>query len=667
MRADLDNTVDALQDNRIIQSMINSNRNDRRIDPRSIEAKTKVDKIIDLLAPMEKIDKGFLKQYLRKDGGTFDASISPAIIDECLKWLKAQGPKVDPLWKERSKLEEELNYLNELRSRMLLVSGLAMDLSKISAFQRVRVKVGTTRRYVELREIVERAGGDIRSSLIDKKEGLHAVRILYTSSNSKVIEESLRGRVFSEMNLDLPRISSFLEKWSGSSSSMERGPLGILKEIDPVEARIKKDLLELKERGSRVASEILNDARGWSEALEIEIEKGRMMGSLDRTVYTSLISGWVPEKRMDELGRMMRSSTRGSYHIASRSPTSSEIEDNRVPTKLSNGRLGSLFEPFTTTFAVPKYNEIDPSIFISIPFILFFGLMLGDAGYGLLIVIPSIFIFVKGKKSDLLRRMGALGILMGLATTLSGIWMGSFFGDLIPRLIMGDPEAKLYSLTVLGMDLPYDTLRDPMLLFKMSLWIGFFQLNFGFLLLGYDRMKKKDVWGFIKGSFSWMLIQAGAIVFLGGILFNWWELSGYLPAFGGVLFLAGSVLLAFEIGFMFMFNIEGLLGDWISYTRILALGLSTFGLAMAFNIVGEMLYEISWLLVPVVVVLLLALHVFNLLLQTLGAAVHSIRLQYVEFFGRFFEGGGELFEPFGVERTYTKSSYLNEGNGRGRP
>jgi V/A-type H+-transporting ATPase subunit I len=149
------------------------------------------------------------------------------------------------------------------------------------------------------------------------------------------------------------------------------------------------------------------------------------------------------------------------------------------------------------------------------------------------------------------------------------------------------------------------------------------------------------------------LIQAGAVIFIGALLIGWWELDTVLMIIGGSTFISGSILLFFEVGPMFLFNIEGLLGDWISYTRILALGLSTFGLAMAFNIVGEMLVDIHWGLVVVVVVLLLVLHVFNLLLQALGSAVHSIRLQFVEFFGRFFEGGGELFEPFGREREFT--------------
>jgi V/A-type H+-transporting ATPase subunit I len=207
-----------------------------------------------------------------------------------------------------------------------------------------------------------------------------------------------------------------------------------------------------------------------------------------------------------ELKDVLAATTKGRYHIDQRDPTSIEIEENKVPTKLDNGKFVSLFEPLTLTFSTPRYNEIDPSAWISIPFILFFGLMLGDAGYGLLILLPSIYIFVKGKKSRALRSIGALGILMGLATTMAGIWMGAFFGDLIPRLIYDRPGDPLFAFTILGYKLPYDTLKDPMILFQISLWLGLAQLNLGFILLGIDRLKKKkEHLGFHKGSFVMVL------------------------------------------------------------------------------------------------------------------------------------------------------------------
>ncbi|MGA1848821.1 MAG: V-type ATP synthase subunit I, partial [Thermoplasmatota archaeon] len=444
------------------------------------------------------------------------------------------------------------------------------------------------------------------------------------------------------------------KRTTGNDSDLGLSILHLVRSLENVEEGIKKMKEKALEKASELAPKLLDLARSWKEAVEIEMEKKRVRGSLRTTRYTNVISGWVEKDRLEEVRKLISGETMGRYHMECRDPSTEEVEENMVPTKLQNGRFASLFEPLTLTFSVPKYNEIDPSLWISVPFVLFFGLMLGDAGYGLLILLPSIYIYLKGKRSQTLRSVGALGILMGLATTISGIWMGALFGDLIPRLIYNTPGEPLYEMTLFGYNMPYDTLKDPMVLFQISLWLGLAQLDLGILLLGYDRLRKKNVWGFFKGSISWILIQIGAVIFIGALLIGWWDLDTPLLVIGASTFLSGSFLLAFEGGFMFLFDIEGLLGDWISYTRILALGLSTFGLAMAFNIVGEMLVDLTPVLIPVVIIMLFFLHIFNLLLQTLGAAVHSIRLQFVEFFARFFEGGGELFEPFGREREFTR-------------
>jgi V/A-type H+-transporting ATPase subunit I len=370
--------------------------------------------------------------------------------------------------------------------------------------------------------------------------------------------------------------------------------------------------------------------------------------------------------RLQDVTDILECRSPSRYHLVHRPPTDEEIKENKVPTKLKNNWLGTMFEPLTNTFAVPKYNEIDPSFFISIPFILFFGLMLGDAGYGIIIMLLTGFILLKGPTSGSMRTTAWMGFLMGLSTTIAGIWMGAFFGDLIPRVILGTSQSPLYSFELFGYNMPYDTLKDPMLLFQISLYIGVIQLNLGILLFGIDKLIKKDILSFFKGTVSWVLVQTGGLIFLGSFLFGWWELNTPLTAIGAVSFLLGAALMAMESKAMVLFDIEGYVGDWISYTRILALGLSTFGLAMAFNIVGRMLADTHVAMIPVVILLLALLHVFNLLLQSLGAAIHSLRLHFVEFFGRFYEGGGIPFEPFGIERSYTSDPISDLARGHGR-
>jgi len=655
MGSDLNRVVDHLHESRLFQIVDMESQREISPDSELLDMKNRIDKVIELLSPLEDGKKGLISAF-------FEERVEGMVIPQhdlrthAWSWLKDAEREVTPLKNDLGGLDEDINYLRDIKERLVQLTGLDIDLDTISSFKIVRSRIGTTRRFAELKEALKHTGADLDGSLLDKKEGLHSVRILFSSSNSKEVENVLRGRLFTEVNLDIPRLRAFLVRTTGKGSDLGLPIISLIRRMEDIQDELEGRRDRVLEKGAELAPRLLPSARSWKEAVEIEIEKNRARGTFKRTRYTSSISGWVEKDRLGEMRDLLSHQTQGRYHLGSRDPTPEEVEENMVPTKLRNGRFASLFEPLTLTFSVPKYNEIDPSLWISVPFVLFFGLMLGDAGYGLLILLPSLYIYIKGKRSQTLRSIGALGVLMGLATTISGIWMGAFFGDLIPRLIYNTPGEPLYELTLLGYAMPYDTLKDPMVLFQISLWLGLAQLDLGILLLGYDRLKKKNIWGFFKGSVSWILIEIGAVIFIGALLVGWWELDTPLLIIGTSTLVSGTLLMAFEGGLMFLFDIEGLLGDWISYTRILALGLSTFGLAMAFNIVGEMLVDITPYLIPVVFILLFVLHIFNLLLQTLGAAVHSIRLQFVEFFGRFYEGGGELFDPFGREREFTRYS-----------
>ncbi len=575
-------------------------------------------------------------------------------------WVKRVEREIAPMIRSLRSIEEELNFIMELREKLLKLSGLKMELGRIEILERTRIRIGLSRAYPELKKVIEGAGGLVESSLLNKKEGLHAVRLVYPRSLDSRVNSELRGVLFSEMTLDIPRLRRILTDNGYPSSGVDSSIVDLLRLLDKLEDRIQERGQEVRESAAAVSRKELGSARSWEETISIEVDKVKLSGGLYATHYTNMFSGWVEKNRIKHLKSILTSDMGPDYKISIRDPTEKEIIEGRVPTSLNNGWFGKVFEPLTLTFSPPRYNEIDPTIWFSIPFILFFGLMLGDAGYGLLIFAGSFVMYRLGRSDPSIRKMGLIGMMMGAASLLSGIWMGALFGDLVPRVLLGNEAGTLYGpyeIPLLG-TVPYDTLRDPMRLFSISLYLGLAQLNIGLILLGIDRIKKGSPWGFIKGTVSWILVQIGAIILVGGFMLGWYELTPTLTYIGLGLFLTGAGLLVFEVGAMFMFNIEGYLGDWISYSRILALGLSTFGLAMAFNIVGVMLIDITPFLILAAIPMLIFLHIFNLLLQTLGSAVHSLRLQYVEFFGRFYEGGGVLFKPFGRERTYTSAGEI---------
>lgn len=652
MRSDLQKVLRDLQGSRLIQSIDVETSRELNIDPVMLDLRSRLDRIQDLLEPLEPSLKG-LKTLLKSSKikyKTPEVDVSSA----ARRWLASAEKKTKPLESSMKKIEDDLDQIDEIMSKLTTISGLDVDIQTLSSLKRARVRLGTTRRFDELKKTVEGLGGHVQDSLLDRKEGLHSVRIAYTSSVDNRMTEALRGRIFTEMSIDTEKIRTLLRRNNVDTDILNLKVDRLLPRLETVKGMIESGYDEIKDSGGRIAGEILPPLRAYIELVEMEIERETMGSSVFKTRYTARVTGWVEKERLPELKDILTTRCRQMFHLKSRPPEKEEIEENQVPTRLKNGWLGTMFEPLTNTFAVPKYNEIDPSLWISLPFILFFGLMLGDAGYGILIMIVSSLGVILIRNSPAMRMTAWMGFLMGLATTLSGIWMGAFFGDLVPRVILGQAGAPLFTFELFGYRMPYDTLKDPMLLFQVSLYIGLAQLNLGIILLGIDRMLKRDIFGFMKGTISWILIQIGGVIFVGALLIGWWELNGTLTAVGGVSFVAGTVLLALEAKGMVLFDIEGFVGDWISYTRILALGLSTFGLAMAFNIVGKMLVDASLAMIPVVILLLILLHIFNLLLQALGAAVHSLRLQFVEFFGRFYEGGGRSFEPFGMERIYTR-------------
>ena len=190
----------------------------------------------------------------------------------------------------------------------------------------------------------------------------------------------------------------------------------------------------------------------------------------------------------------------------------------------------------------------------------------------------------------------------------------------------------------------------------IALILGLVHLNVGILLGIYQSFRQKKYKEMITARFCWIPLQLGGGMLIGYFILDF-SLSEPLFMISGILVVIGIIQLFLSAGPIGFFDITGYVGDWLSYARLLALGLATAGMALAFNVVSELLKEmipIQIIGVTIMIILLIIMHIVNLGLQALGAGVHSLRLQYVEFFNRFYEGGGTEFSPFKIEREYTK-------------
>lgn len=370
------------------------------------------------------------------------------------------------------------------------------------------------------------------------------------------------------------------------------------------------------------------------------IEFSKVILSTDRLVedHVMLLEGWAPaayRKQIEEYAE----SEQIYYEVAD------PVPGDNVPIQLSNKGFFSWFEPICRLYMLPKYNELDLTPFFGPFFMIFFGLCLGDSGYGLfLFLAATIYRLLAKKVSDTLRPVLSLVQVLAVSTFFCGLLTGTFFG------------ANLYEL-----DVPFvQRLKDAVFMdnndmFQLSLILGAVQIIFGMMLKAVNQT--------IQFGFKYAVSTIGWIVLLvstafAALLPDVMELGGalhltILAASGVMIFLFNSpgknIFMNIGLGLWDSYNMAtGLLGDVLSYVRLFALGLSGGILAGVFNSLAVGMSPDNAIAGPIVMVLIFVVgHAINIFMNVLGAMVHPMRLTFVEFFKNSgYEGGGKEYRPF---------------------
>ena len=448
--------------------------------------------------------------------------------------------------------------------------------------------------------------------------------VLYHKKFDEYISRILREFAFSKANF----------------SGFKGTPLDIVKDCERVLRSIKEEQQNIEKEAADLASyrrelEVLYDA------LSIERERKLAAQKLMQTSYTFALKGWIPAESVETFSETLSKIT-SNYYVAFEDPDPEE----EFPVALRNNAFVEPFEVVTDLYSTPNSRELDPNVYMAPFFATLFGIMLGDAGYGIILAIVA---YLASRKLKLRGDTGKLVRLMvwaGISTAIWGAILGSWFGDLGTRL--GIP-------TIL-----FNPMDEPISMLLLCFGIGIIHLFAGMAVSGYRAIRSGQVLDAVFDVGLWLvfylgliMLGIGAVAALDGI-FQVGKVLSIVGAIGLVLTQGRdkkNIIAKFLSGVLSLYNVSGFLSDVLSYSRLFALGLTTGVIGMVINQLSGMVGS-SWISKFFTAIIFVFGHIFNIAINLLGSFVHSSRLHYIEFYGKFFEGGGKAFKPLTFATRY---------------
>jgi V/A-type H+/Na+-transporting ATPase subunit I len=394
------------------------------------------------------------------------------------------------------------------------------------------------------------------------------------------------------------------------------------------------------------------------DSLIMRRDRAKVVGDMLSTEMVFYFDGWMPKKAQPEVEELLK---RYEFYYDIKEPEAEE----EIPVYLNNGAFSTPFEAVTNMYSLPSRNDIDPTKFLAPFYFIFFGLMLSDAAYGIIIAVACWLVLKKFKLEGMTYRMIKMFFYCGISTFIWGALFGGWFGDFF----------TVAAKTLFGVDFVikpiwFDPMTEPMKLLIFSLILGGIHLFVGMGIQGYMSIRDGHPLDALFDIGLWYVLLIGLVLFgIGG------SVSPALVALGKGMSIVGAVGILLTGGrkkkgifgkitggLGSLYGITSYLSDVLSYSRLLALGLATGVVAKVINTLGSL----AGGGIKGAIVLLLAFvigTIFNIAINALGAFVHSCRLQYVEFFGKFYTGGGRPFAPFERKTKYIKILKEEKNNG----
>jgi len=407
--------------------------------------------------------------------------------------------------------------------------------------------------------------------------------------------------------------------------------------VDELLAGLEEDLQKLAARQEEVRQNIAELAQYreqllyYLDYLTVLREKKQAVENLGRTVSTFALEGWVREADEERLQQLL-SAVSDSVVLVTREPEPGEA----FPVQLENKPLFAPFEFVTKLYGAPSPYGIDPTAAFAPFFIIFYGIALTDAAYGLVLVLLSVLGLMKIKGENM-RRLLKILFGCGISTIVFGWLIGGWLG-----------------YQVLGAPLYFDAINDPMRLLIYSLALGIIHIFWGMMLKLIHLVRQRQYFAAFADVILWYGLIIGLLLLIVPAVARFGKYLAIASAVGLILTQGraqSSIIKKFFSGVLSLYNITSYLSDILSYSRLLALGLATGVVSLTVNTMAGLLKgnPIGYV---AMIVILAGGHVFNLAINALGAFIHSSRLQYIEFYNQFYEGGGKYFNQFRMQTRH---------------
>lgn len=577
------------------------------------------------------------------------------------------------------RLSEAEGYLRSLQA----FKGIPLDLELYRDYTNLEVFTGQVKEDPQT-AIRQAVGEDFE--LFDSSEDNNFIALFVPKAKAEEAHDALIQAGFT----DIP-VPSGTGRPAEIASKLEQEIATISKDAEDVSVKLKE--LQDKHANYILASD---------EYLSIEVEKAELPLRMGATDHSFVLEAWIPANDYDRITKAFNDKFGDDIYIefletkerkeGHHSKANGSVEagvftaeavsvpiSEETPVKLTHRKVADKFSFYTKLINTPRYNEIDPTIALTLFFPIFFGLMIGDVGYGLIFSILG-WLGLKKTKSKDWQGLSTILFYGGIASIFFGIFL---FGDMFGiefTAIHGDAhDSELSGVTytwagLLGIEIPhvlftlgdfpvqlgyFSKLEDVKWLLYISLWIGLAHLMVGLILGLYNVSLRHGLKAAIFEKFSWILMLIGGGVLLPFMIdvLYWgssFDVASPLFIVGMAFFVVGLVMALIAEGGKAIIELPELLSNVMSYTRITAIGMSKSGMALAFNYIsiGLIAPEGGVFLIMGLLVFVVG-HLMIFILGLISAGLQSIRLQYVELFTKFFEGGGLEFNPLKIERKHT--------------